>query len=49
VTKGEFKIPYDQDATLKPDFQLTTTTYKISLTKIEVSDAGRGSAGILAT
>jgi hypothetical protein len=49
VTKGKTKIPYDRDATSIPVCQLTTPTLKISLTTIEISNIGRGSAGSLAT
>jgi hypothetical protein len=49
VTKGEVKIPYDEDEARTPICQLTTPIPKISLTIDEVSDVVRGSAGSLAT
>jgi hypothetical protein len=49
ATKGEVKIPYDQDATPTLVCQFTTPTSKISLTIAKVSNAGRGFAGSLAT
>jgi hypothetical protein len=49
VIEGKTKIPYDQDATPTPVFQLTTPTYEISLTTTKFSDVGRGSASSLAT
>jgi hypothetical protein len=49
VTEGEVKIPYGRDATSSLVFQITTPTPKISLTITEISNIGRGFAGILAT
>jgi hypothetical protein len=48
-TKGKPKIPYDRDEASTPICQLTTPTIKISLTTTKISNAGRGSTGILAT